>query len=67
VASKPSDADGLKNIYMTLGQIDSALTSHIGEAVERKDGSDMPLKKASARLLEAQSLIGDTLRKMLGT
>lgn len=64
--SKP-DKDGLTNMYMTLGQMDSALTSHIGDAEERRDGETAKeLKHASARILEAQGHIRTTLQRLFG-
>jgi hypothetical protein len=57
MAPKP-DLDGLKNIYMSLGQMDSALTSHLEDARDRGDGDDhKELKAASATIQEAQEQI----------
>ena len=61
----PADKNGLTDIYMTLGQIDSGLVSHIGDAVERGDEKTVEeLKHASARLLEAQDHIRVTLQRL---
>ena len=59
------DEKGLSSIRNTLLTIDEALTSHIGDAEERKDEeSSASLKAASRRILEAADHVADVLRSI---
>jgi hypothetical protein len=64
-----ADLEGLKNTYMALGQIDSGLTSHLEDALERGEKSNhQELKAASTCIVAAQEhirlVISDFIEKL---
>lgn len=66
--AKYKDLDGLKNIFMALGQIDVALKSHIDdlEKLDKAKGSGHAeaLETARNRLAGSQDIIGRTFRAL---
>jgi len=60
------DLEGLTYMYMQLGQMDSALKSHIEDAEEREDGvMAFDLKEAGASIRQAQEFIRRVTSKLI--